>query len=288
MEAGAPVSPYRATHQSTGGGRMKTEGAIPRLRVTDVRSPRAAFVPSRGLRVYYARMLLPSPLPPAPPSAPGPMARTSPTAPSSGARVGRGPTRERVAYLTFDDGPNPAATEPILETLAASNVPAAFFLVGEHVRRFPAAARQVAAARHEIGNHTLRHESCTFRDRAGSARSSSARTSSSSTRRAESAQLPRAPRVPQSFRGRRYPTSRLHGVSVGRSACGTRILASPRTRSERAVRRKLRRVPSFWLHDGDGYDPHGDRSRTAAALPGIIADARAAGYASARFGDLVA
>src|ERR1051325_7873142 len=37
------------------------------------------------------------------------------------------------------------------------------------------------------------------------------------------------------------------------------------------------------LHDGDGYDPQGDRSRTAAALPGIIADARAAGY---RFGSL--
>jgi peptidoglycan/xylan/chitin deacetylase (PgdA/CDA1 family) len=32
------------------------------------------------------------------------------------------------------------------------------------------------------------------------------------------------------------------------------------------------------LHDGDGYQPRGDRWQTAAALPGIIKDVRAAGY----------
>src|SRR5438034_5160946 len=80
-----------------------------------------------------------------------------------GRAVGRGPTRERVAYLSFDDGPNPGATEPMLETLAASDVPAAFFLVGEHVRRFPEVARRVAAAGHEVGNHTLRHQKLHFR-----------------------------------------------------------------------------------------------------------------------------
>jgi peptidoglycan/xylan/chitin deacetylase (PgdA/CDA1 family) len=32
------------------------------------------------------------------------------------------------------------------------------------------------------------------------------------------------------------------------------------------------------LHDGDGYDPDGDRSQTADALPGIIEDCRAKGY----------
>src|SRR5207249_11356468 len=69
-----------------------------------------------------------------------------------GRAVGRGRTRERVAYLTFDDGPNPGATEPILETLTAWDAPAAFFLVGEHVRRFPAIARRIAAAGHEVGN----------------------------------------------------------------------------------------------------------------------------------------
>src|SRR2546426_1541320 len=80
-----------------------------------------------------------------------------PNSPLFGRAIGRGPRRERVAYLTFDDGPNPGATAPILETLAATGVPGAFFQVGEHVRRFPALARAVAAAGHEVGNHTLRH-----------------------------------------------------------------------------------------------------------------------------------
>src|SRR5256884_9598298 len=91
-----------------------------------------------------------------------------PNSPLFGRAVGRGPTRERVAYLTFDDGPNPGATEPILDTLAASDVPAAFFLVGEHVRRFPVVARPVAAAGHEGGNHTLRSHRLHFRGLPGS------------------------------------------------------------------------------------------------------------------------
>src|SRR5207245_859286 len=46
----------------------------------------------------------------------------------------------------------------------------------------------------------------------------------------------------------------------------------------RRVARKLRPGAIILLHDGDGYDPAGDRRRTAEALPGIVADARAAGY----------
>ena len=38
------------------------------------------------------------------------------------------------------------------------------------------------------------------------------------------------------------------------------------------------------LHDGDGYDPHGDRTQTAEALPGIIRDARDAGFEFATAG----
>src|SRR5438477_8444797 len=80
-----------------------------------------------------------------------------PNSPLFGRVIGRGSRAGRVVYLTFDDGPNPRATEPILETLAASATPAVFFLVGEHVRRFPAVARRVVGAGHEVGNHTWRH-----------------------------------------------------------------------------------------------------------------------------------
>src|SRR2546430_3523184 len=85
-----------------------------------------------------------------------------PNSPLFGRVIGRGSRAGRVTYLTFDDGPNPRATEPILETLAAEGIPAAFFLVGEHVRRFPQVARRVARAGHEIGNHTLRHRKLHF------------------------------------------------------------------------------------------------------------------------------
>ena len=54
------------------------------------------------------------------------------------------------------------------------------------------------------------------------------------------------------------------------------------------MRRKLRPGAIILLHDGDGYDPQGNRRRTAAALPGIIADAWSAGYAFRPLGELVA
>lgn len=59
--------------------------------------------------------------------------------------------------LTFDDGPNPAATPRLLEVLARHNARAAFFLIGEFARREPALTREIAAAGHIIGNHTMSH-----------------------------------------------------------------------------------------------------------------------------------
>jgi len=59
--------------------------------------------------------------------------------------------------LTYDDGPNPAATPILLELLAKHGVRATFFLIGEYVRKQPALAREIAAAGHCIGNHTMTH-----------------------------------------------------------------------------------------------------------------------------------
>src|SRR5256886_7438664 len=85
-----------------------------------------------------------------------------PNSPLFGRVIGRGSRAGRVVYLTFDDGPNPAATEPILENLATEGIPAAFFMVGEHVRRFPGVGRRVPAAGPEICNPTLRHRELHF------------------------------------------------------------------------------------------------------------------------------
>jgi peptidoglycan-N-acetylglucosamine deacetylase len=64
-------------------------------------------------------------------------------------------TRPAIA-LTFDDGPSESTAE-LLEILASYRAPATFFQCGVNVRRLPAVAREVAAAGHEIGNHSDSH-----------------------------------------------------------------------------------------------------------------------------------
>jgi peptidoglycan/xylan/chitin deacetylase (PgdA/CDA1 family) len=44
------------------------------------------------------------------------------------------------------------------------------------------------------------------------------------------------------------------------------------------MRHGLRPGAVLLLHDGDGYDPMGDRTETAEALPGILEDCRSMGY----------
>lgn len=64
-------------------------------------------------------------------------------------------TRPALA-LTFDDGPS-EATPALLDILAENKIPATFFMCGHNVRRLPHIARDVAAAGHEIGNHSDNH-----------------------------------------------------------------------------------------------------------------------------------
>ncbi|MDE6286270.1 MAG: polysaccharide deacetylase family protein [Muribaculaceae bacterium] len=66
-------------------------------------------------------------------------------------------SRRKVVYLTFDDGPVPEVTPWVLETLARYGVRATFFMVGDNVRRNPGLLRQVHAAGHSVGNHTMHH-----------------------------------------------------------------------------------------------------------------------------------
>jgi peptidoglycan/xylan/chitin deacetylase (PgdA/CDA1 family) len=64
---------------------------------------------------------------------------------------------EKVAALTFDDGPTDDGTPALLDALAKWNVSATFFLIGENVHARPQQARAIQAAGHAIGNHYRRH-----------------------------------------------------------------------------------------------------------------------------------
>lgn len=72
--------------------------------------------------------------------------------------VDRVETDEKVVALTFDDGPDPAGAQQVLDLLAAENVPATFFLMGRDLEKHPELGRRIADAKHEIGNHTYSHQ----------------------------------------------------------------------------------------------------------------------------------
>ncbi|MFZ1973249.1 MAG: polysaccharide deacetylase family protein [Candidatus Acidiferrales bacterium] len=78
-----------------------------------------------------------------------------------------GPTMRRLndkssIAITFDDGPNPRITSQILDLFDRHNAQATFFLIGSHVRAFPAVAKEIVAHGHAIGNHTDTHPALTF------------------------------------------------------------------------------------------------------------------------------
>lgn len=59
--------------------------------------------------------------------------------------------------LTFDDAPSEHTSDAVLAVLAEKNVKATFFMIGENMARHPQAAQRIAAAGHELGNHSYSH-----------------------------------------------------------------------------------------------------------------------------------
>jgi peptidoglycan/xylan/chitin deacetylase (PgdA/CDA1 family) len=63
--------------------------------------------------------------------------------------------------LTFDDGPEPGGTEPVLAALADRGATATFFVLLSRVRRYRSLFDEVVAAGHEIGLHGVDHRPLT-------------------------------------------------------------------------------------------------------------------------------
>ena len=66
--------------------------------------------------------------------------------------------KEKVAYLTFDDGPSPNVTPKVLDILKEENVKASFFVIGKYVDSYPEITRRAYEEGHFIANHSYDHD----------------------------------------------------------------------------------------------------------------------------------
>jgi peptidoglycan/xylan/chitin deacetylase (PgdA/CDA1 family) len=65
--------------------------------------------------------------------------------------------KEKVLYLSFDDGPHPEVTPFVLDELKKFNAHATFFCIGKNVKEYPQIYRRVLVDGHRVGNHTQNH-----------------------------------------------------------------------------------------------------------------------------------
>ncbi len=66
--------------------------------------------------------------------------------------------KEKIAYLTFDDGPSPDVTPKILDILKEEHVKASFFVIGKYVDTYPEITKRAYEEGHYIANHGYSHD----------------------------------------------------------------------------------------------------------------------------------
>ncbi|WP_050614020.1 delta-lactam-biosynthetic de-N-acetylase [Bacillus testis] len=73
----------------------------------------------------------------------------------------KGDAKEKVLYLTFDNGYENGYTAKILDVLKKQNVPAIFFVTGHYLETAPDLAKRMVEEGHLIGNHSWHHPDMT-------------------------------------------------------------------------------------------------------------------------------
>jgi peptidoglycan/xylan/chitin deacetylase (PgdA/CDA1 family) len=179
---------------------------------------------------------------------------------------------QKVVALTFDDGPSPVYTPEILQVLTSSGVPASFQIVGSEGALQPGLLAQEVADGMSLANHTWDHVDLTALSPAGWIHE----VDDTDTLLAQFTGHPvRCLRPPYGYTdpgvvsqlGQRGLAELFWDVDPsdylrpGTAVIVQRVLGA------------LHPGAIIGLHDGGG-----DRSQTVAALPAIIAGARAAGY----------
>ena len=192
--------------------------------------------------------------------------------PTSTRLLWRALTDEPVLALTFDDGPGPRFTAPLLDALEAEDVRATFFLVGERARQHPDLVRRQVAAGHQLGNHSWNHSDLSMMSREQVRRQ---------LRRTNDALAELGGQVPTVLRP---PWGRISGTVMHVAAeqhldvavWDVRLLERERDApgNVRHVLDELRPGMVLLAHDA-GPGPH---EVGLAALPGIVQGARARGF----------
>ncbi|MFF9086283.1 polysaccharide deacetylase family protein [Streptomyces sp. NPDC014991] len=179
--------------------------------------------------------------------------------------------------LTFDDGPDPDSTPRFLDTLDGLGVRATFFVLGEHVVRHPALARETVRRGHELGVHGWRHDRpwCPAYTRTAEEVDRSVRAVYATT-----GCRPRWYRPPYGIlTTSRCRAARRAGLrTVLWSAWGRDWTADATPASVRArVAADLRGGGTVLLHDSDRHSAPGCWHAALGALPALVQDCREAG-----------
>ncbi len=88
---------------------------------------------------------------------PGEVSSGGPVIDAGGAEIQTAAPKPKTIALTFDDGPDPVWTPPILDLLKQHGAKATFFVVGVQVADNQKLTRRIHAEGHQLGLHTFTH-----------------------------------------------------------------------------------------------------------------------------------
>lgn len=256
--------PAMAIDQIPAGTDVNIEGTGEILRIADTPSPgqRRVEITKSGLIGNVTFQTLPAPY-----------------------AIERTGYRPGLVALTFDDGPDPQWTPPILDILKAEKVPATFFIIGENALTQRDLLQRLIAEGHEVGNHTYTHPNL-----------------GQATRRETEIEINASQRLFQAFTGRSLRLFRAPYFGDAEPTTADEIVPAATAERLGYMTVGLHVDPSDWKRPGVQHivdetirqveasspersgqvvllhDSGGDRSQTIAALPRIIHELRARGY----------